>query len=274
MAQPAPIGAVVRALAELKVESPKTRATVLIAMGWGRREAEISVPATMFPQPLPLERPPPAPPPEPPPVEERRTLPSTLTALTTAPPRVPRWLEESEQLPLPDPARAVPLYAKPIEPLFSPLLTRAILSRLASAPAAVGEVHPARLVEIVASGRPLTVLPRRSVRTLAKGLELLIDDSRGLEPFSNDVAALIDDLGLAVGRDRLSVRLFHDCPSDGLINPETAAVVPYVPPPPGTPVLVVTDLGAARQRGRPMARVRRGVAEPRQCAGGADAGRT
>lgn len=242
---PAPIGAVTRALAGLNVESAKTRATVLTAMGWGDVGTAAPVAPVILRPPYPEE--PQAKPPSPaePPRESYKPLPSTLTPLTTPIPREPDWLAGVDPLPLPDPATAKPLYAKEIERLFPPLITRAILSRLASAPAAVGEVDIAKLVETVATGRPLHGLPRRTVPTLAKGLDLLIDDGRGLDPFVNDLAHLVDDLRFAVGRDRLTIRLFRGCPSDGLLAPGRTALFPYVPPLAGTPVLVVSDLGSS-----------------------------
>lgn len=241
---PAPIGAVVRALSELGFESPTTLATLLGAMGWAESvSAQLHVTSPSAP---PSREGPAQPSAVPRLAEDQRGLPSVLTKLAVPQPEVPEWLVNSE--PLPIPRHAAPLFEKPIEPLFPPLVTRAILSRLAATPAARGEVDVSSLVATIARGRPLTTLPRCSVLTLSKGLDLLIDEGRGMEPFASDVSTLIDGLARAVGHHRLNIRTFRSCPSTGVMDIETAAMIRYGPPSARTPVLVVSDLGLSEQR--------------------------
>jgi hypothetical protein len=247
---PAPIGAVVRALAELGVGSEGTTNTILRVLGWRKAAAEVVLPRILpLTEPQRQKRPRLSLQEEQLPPDDRGALPSRMTVLAAAAAHAeePAWLKGSTLLPLPDPTSSVALFEKPIEPLFSPAITRAILTRLAGSPAPAGEVDVRQLVDTVASGRPLTVLPRRPVLTLSKGLDLLIDNGRGMELFGNDMAGVVLDLALAVGRDRLTIRVFNDCPSEGVLDTDSATVLAYRPPPAGTPVLAVTDLGIGRR---------------------------
>jgi hypothetical protein len=243
---PSPIGVVVRALAEIGLEGEATLSTVLRAMGWG--DMVTAVPPVNVPA---RSRPPGPPAPQSTisrRVTDRRGGQSTLPTLVSTQSEEPEWLRDCE--PLRIRRRRVPLFEKPIASLFPPLVTRAILSRLAAAPTSLGEVDVSKLVETMGRGRPFTILPRRSVLTLSKGLDVLVDYGRGMDPFRVDIVDLLDSLARAVGPHRLSIRAFRSCPSMGVMDLETAATTRYRPPSNGTPVLAVTDLGMAEQRAR------------------------
>ncbi len=64
-----------------------------------------------------------------------------------------------------------------------------------------------------------------------------MDDGEGMEPFADDQLGLIDVIRGLVGEGVLEVRTIHEVPDSA--DP----LYPWEPPPAGTPVLALTDLG-------------------------------
>jgi hypothetical protein len=137
-------------------------------------------------------------------------------------------------------ARPAPLH----EPLFVPTQTRNILAAVLAVEEANGPIDAARLVEEVASCRAITRLPRARSVTLRRGAVVLLDRGDSMEPFQRDVIEVIAAIERLIGRDGLIRATFEGTPSklsrwaDG--EPWTFSA------PPGTPVLLVTDLGLRR----------------------------
>jgi hypothetical protein len=80
-------------------------------------------------------------------------------------------------------------------------------------------------------------IPLLEHRTLARGVQVLVDRSEGMEPFTADQEGVVHQLELLVGESLVDLRSIHEVPDSN--DP----MWPWEPPPPGTPVLVLTDLG-------------------------------
>ena len=181
----------------------------------------------------------PVPDPKPSPQVSELTSVERVPGLQEAPP----WAGDATTRELPLPSEEGPLAP---EPLFEPRWTRAILSFSVATPSSDRPVDAEALVEIVALGRPLTVLPRLPWRTLRRGVQLLVDRADALAPFARDLTMLEAALLDVVGRERVLVRSFAACPTRGTgVGSRRKWSEGYAPPPSGVPVLVVTDLGAS-----------------------------
>lgn len=203
-------------------------------------EALLRKPAPVRQTPIP--RPPapePPPPPQPPAVHQagpgfRR---STVT----------RWRDDTPSFAVPVPSLPPPTdeadeRQPPLQPLFVPSWTRAILSMSLATPGEHGPVDLHRVVERLSHGRTLPRLPRRIVPTLRKGVQVLVDRGAGMVPFARDADALVREIILVAGRET-PVLHFRGLPSDGVANLERRIVRPYEIPPAGVPVALITDFG-------------------------------
>lgn len=176
-------------------------------------------------------------------------LPHFLSSQRREPPTPgdPPWLQAAPTLPSAEPAsvRARP----PRLPLFPPGKTRALLSTALATPNGEAGIDLDHLIAEVAAQRPLRAIPRLRHSTLRLGVQLLIDLGDGLLPFAADQQAILTDILRIVGCDRVQVLRFAEDPARGLgpRGPRTWRR-PYTPPPAGTPVVLLTDLGIAGQR--------------------------
>jgi hypothetical protein len=159
----------------------------------------------------------------------------------------PTWLARAEALPPADPVQAT---ARPtLEPLLHPRWSRAILSSALATLQEDGPLDTDWLIEKMARCQPITALPRRRVPTLRLGIQLLLDRGNGMMPFARDQESLFQDILDLVGKDRVQQLRFADSPLRGN-GPRSRFTWRrrYDPPQPGTPVVLLTDLGIARRR--------------------------
>ncbi|MCI0734135.1 MAG: formylglycine-generating enzyme family protein, partial [Methylococcaceae bacterium] len=102
-----------------------------------------------------------------------------------------------------------------------------------------------RVVQDAARGRVLRRLPFRRKEGWSPVSQVLVDFDRRLMPFWEDFNCLCRALGKLRGRSGLEILAFGDGP-DGSCrswrDPHSEAK-PYTPPEPGTPVLILSDLG-------------------------------
>jgi hypothetical protein len=118
---------------------------------------------------------------------------------------------------------------------------------------ALGAQHPTptldipRIIERLARGQPLTALPRTSRQGWAMACQLLVDYAAPLLPFWSDFEALLAHLRPLRGPHGLALVAFPDGNPDGRCWVHTEqdwqGIDSYRLPPPGTPVLVLSDLG-------------------------------
>lgn len=150
-------------------------------------------------------------------------------------PKMPKPLKDNsgENEPLPE-----------YHPLFIPIWTRAIITKLLSIEVDEGLPDIQKLIKIISENQPLRQIPRKAYPTLRRGVQVLIDIGPGLLPYMCDQVSLLKQLKHIVGTDRIEVWDFIGTPlkysvfSDELIHS-------YQLPSPGTPILMLTDLGIA-----------------------------
>ncbi|SMF96116.1 Formylglycine-generating enzyme, required for sulfatase activity, contains SUMF1/FGE domain [Methylomagnum ishizawai] len=162
---------------------------------------------------------------------------------------VPSWYEEAEPFAEDDPEISAPKGARPPRP--PPLMPWPRLWPFLKL--ALGEVLEShrpdlpKLVDAVSQGRWLRRLPRQRWAGWARDCQLLIDFAEPLRPFWGDFNELKARLPVLRGRAGLGVAAFPEgdplgpCWLDGAQGWERER--DYRLPPPGTPVLVLSDLG-------------------------------
>jgi len=240
-----PLSDVVRALQKLKPRSEADLLTLLRLLGYGLKHQVSARPAQKTTgQPTKKERPVSDRPSTPDSAPERRfrkPFPSEFEILDMAQHAPPDWLRTVPHLEEATPTRINPQI--PMEPLFHPNWMRAILSDALSTPGFGDEIDIERIIQKISASRPLTELPRRQVPTMIRGVQLLVDCSEAMEPFARDQAMLKSALYSVVGRDKTQIRSFHGTPLLGSGSGLRDEWKAYDPVPPGTPILVLTDLG-------------------------------
>jgi hypothetical protein len=168
-----------------------------------------------------------------------------LEPLEPAEVRRPAWLDEVPPFPEATGASAA---APPVpEPLFVPAWRRALLRGLMATRDRGGDVDVERVVEGVARGEVLPRLPRLPRTHLGPAAQVLLDTGPSMAPFADDQVALLEDLRRLV--PFLEELVFETTPRKGAGPADAWPLPAYRPPAPGTPVLVVSDLGAARGAG-------------------------
>jgi len=103
-----------------------------------------------------------------------------------------------------------------------------------------------RAVDFLARGAPAHRLPRRIRRFWAPICQIVVDRSSRLQPFWDDMRRLIADLAALRGGAGLEILWFErgpEWPCRAWLQP-LAPARPYRPPPPQSPVLILSDLGA------------------------------
>ena len=181
------------------------------------------------------------------PSSTRHELMELSPATRVAPPRV-MPLEEllaTSHAPVPQHIQRMPI-SDPAPGLFEPTHERALLSTLAASRTLDGDLDSERVVTILARSELVLRLPRLPLRTTRRGLQVLVDLAPTMELFQNDIEHLMHGLRRVVGSDGVDeIRFRHhpdDPPGCGLGPIWTWG--PYrPPPPPGRPVLVISDFG-------------------------------
>lgn len=157
-----------------------------------------------------------------------------------------RKLETAPELPPPLPehseTREIP---PPYVPLFRGGWTRALLARMLAVDTHAGPPDVDRLVALLAQRRPFREIPRLRAPTLRRGVQLLIDSGPGLTPYLRDQEMLLEDVRRVVGSDRVEVWEFIGTPLRTVVVSSVPGAERYAPPAPGTPVLLLSDLGIA-----------------------------
>lgn len=168
-------------------------------------------------------------------------LAATLTPVHEESPP-PGWLEEVDLLEEPGPAAPPP---EP-DPLLVPGWVRSVLSGALATLASQGPLDIERLVRAVALAAPVRRVPRRPWPTLARGVQVLVDRSESMAPFARDQTWLVAQIRAVAGREITQVLYFDGLPAWGA-GPGSRRLWreyhPWHTPPPGTAVLLVSDLG-------------------------------
>jgi hypothetical protein len=132
-----------------------------------------------------------------------------------------------------------------IEPLFVPRWTRNIIAAAISTNSLTGRIDVDAVVKRLAEAKALVHLPLKPSPTMRKGVLVLLDMGEGLVPFAFDRDMLWRDIRRTAGADRSVALRFAGSPLRGTGRGAEDGWLDFSPPPPGTPVVLVTDLGLA-----------------------------
>ncbi|WP_262056439.1 hypothetical protein [Streptomyces sp. STR69] len=163
--------------------------------------------------------------------------PQLLTPVAREPRTPTVWATPS----LPPASRAA--HPAPHRPLLAPRSARAIIQAAVSRHEADRDVDIERAVARLAKGLPLRTLPRLPAPTLRFGAQVLVDRGPGMQPFHRDQDELSALIAGTVGREATEVLHFEDSPLRGTGLEARWTWREYAPPPPGTRVLILSDLG-------------------------------
>jgi hypothetical protein len=170
-----------------------------------------------------------------------RVVPSQLEPL---PAQSTTWRVGVDALPAGGPEEDEPL--PPFDPLFDPRTSRALMSTALSTDSGSGPLDLESTADLLATGKPVTQLPRLAWPTLSRGVQLLLDVSTAMMPFARDQEWLVQAMRRVVGLDGLRTLRFIGCPTRGAGQGVVDDWLPYQPPAAGTPILVCSDLGIMR----------------------------
>jgi hypothetical protein len=258
---------VVRALHKLDPDS-RTKSDVLSLLGFAE-DPTVRDPRTrrgVDPGPTPADRPAPE-------VPRRRASGVAPTSRTTA--RTPSEPASELHLPwrrylrpvdrrldlgsgpqptaLPVAALAVVEPALPPTPLLPESTAPRLIEAATTTEAGDGELLLDELVEAFARRTRLDSLPRGPRPSMFRGVQVLVDVSEEMAPFHEDCAGLAATLRDTVGADLVEELAFRTSPLDGVGTGSAWTWGAYRPPPLGTPVVAVTELGIVARPGRVVA---------------------
>nr|WP_320190274.1 hypothetical protein [uncultured Desulfobacter sp.] len=131
------------------------------------------------------------------------------------------------------------------QPLFPPKSQRSILSMLASTWRPGRNLDVRGVVEVLARGRHVSVLPRKVVRGLSRQVQVLLDVSQGMLPFRRDQVELVNVLETVLGNDAIDVLRTNGSPMDRKVASRNRGKLQYEVPISETPIVVLSDLGSA-----------------------------
>ncbi len=130
-------------------------------------------------------------------------------------------------------------------PLLMPQLTRGILSAALATPGGDGPLDVEAVTEMLARCEDIGRLPTLPSWTLGRGAQVLLDKSQAMMPFVKDQAWLLKEIRNVAGAEMVAVLRFVGSPARGA-GGGTKPWRRYQPPPPGTPVVLLSDLGSCR----------------------------
>jgi hypothetical protein len=151
----------------------------------------------------------------------------------------PDWYSRTNAL-APDSAPAE-LPRPKVEPLFAPEQQRSTLLALVSRLIESREVDVARAAQRIANLETLTQLPFRKRTSVRRGVQVVLDVSPRMQPFVDDEVQLVASLLRLLPTDVVQVARCYGAPPDG--PKSQSRYGEYRKPPPGTPVLLVSDVG-------------------------------
>lgn len=139
---------------------------------------------------------------------------------------------------------------RPPEPLLPAATTAALVQAAVATDTWDEDVDVELVVAALARRRRVESLPRRPRRTLVRGVQLLTDVAPAMAPYLADADLVAAAVEAVVGRPHVQRLHFQGTPLDGAGAGPAWTWSTYTAPPPGTPVLALTELGLARVPGR------------------------
>ncbi|MFE0516711.1 hypothetical protein [Streptomyces sp. NPDC058964] len=135
-----------------------------------------------------------------------------------------------------------------VEPPWTPEWARGVMVAAVSVPLASRRLDQRALVRKVSRQEVLRAVPWQRRSSTRRGVQLLLDHGPGMTPFQDDRRWLQGLLGSVAGRDRVEVLRFTGSPLRGVAHGTLFGLRAYRAPAPGTPVVLVSDLGRVRPR--------------------------
>jgi hypothetical protein len=134
-----------------------------------------------------------------------------------------------------------------VPPLFVPRWTRGIMSTALAVRTPTGQMDIREVVNEIARGRLLRMLPRLSAPAIAQSVEILVDVGHSMLPFAADQQSVVESVRTVAGFDRVSVLKFTGSPLRGAGTDEMLEWPDYYSfPSSKTHVLLLSDLGIGR----------------------------
>ena len=146
----------------------------------------------------------------------------------------------SDPLPSTGPEDSLP--SPPLDPLFTPQWSRAMISTLARIRSRTGPPSVETLVALAAERKPISSLPA-SISETASGADVLMDVGESMTLFARDQQWLLHLIRRVHGVGLVSPFRFFGSPARGVLGALSFDLQAYRPPRPGWPVIVLTDLG-------------------------------
>lgn len=131
-------------------------------------------------------------------------------------------------------------------PPWTPEWARGVMFAAVSTPIASRRLDQRTLSRKASRQEGLRAVPWQRRSSTRRGVQLLLDHGAGMAPFQDDRRWLTELAGSIAGRDRVEVLHFRDAPLRGVVRSDPARPQDYRPPAPGTPVVLVSDMGRAR----------------------------
>ena len=156
----------------------------------------------------------------------------------------PDWLGDAVLLVLPDVYR--PAYRLKPPSLFNPRRERALILAMISKLTRAREIDIDRAVLSLARLDFDRRLPSRLKRSIRSGAVVVLDIGPSMEPFHFDLQFFCQAFLSVVGGCGTEVRYTNGSPLQGVLDPQVGATGQWRWPLPGTPILLVTDLGIGR----------------------------
>ena len=178
--------------------------------------------------------------PKPPSEKKRKSIPSLIELKEVAGGVPPGWLQSIEPF-----GKEVERKERelPLESLFRKEWTRHILTAIVSTEKQQGQMDLEKILSRISRAEVVAELPRKLQPCVAGSIQLLIDQSESMEPYYLDQRLLTRALIKLVGKDRLQIIRFSGLPCWGTRLKANEEWPTYVPPPAGTLVLLLSDLG-------------------------------
>jgi hypothetical protein len=162
-----------------------------------------------------------------------------------APPRSPHTTRTTDEWDV-EPLALEPVAeaaTSPRLPLIEPKEAATILRLAVRTNARHSGLDVPAVVARIAAAKPLEPLPSRPRPTVRFGVEVLVDIGTAMQPFARDHLDVVQVLNQIIGTSGVRVLYFDTCPDRGAGPGAAQTWQQYVPPPRGTPVLVLSDLG-------------------------------
>lgn len=176
------------------------------------------------------------------PLIEQKVIPVELT-FTKA--EKEELIPEVEVTPFPPQGPDIDVTLPPLDPLFAPQWTRGILSAALATNEDEGVLDVERVAEMLANCETVERLPTVSARTMRRGMHLLLDIGQAMMPFERDQLWLAQEIRRVVGESHVEAFNFAGSPLRGA-GARPRPWPQYCPPLPGTPIVLLTDLGICR----------------------------